>query len=143
MKCKSCFQVKSQTTKISFALLTFRIIMGTAFFLHGSGKMQNPMGWMGPDATVPGFLQGLAALSEFGGGIALILGFLTPLASLGIFCTMTVAFCLHRFVMKDPFVNMTGGSSYELALVYWGACLIWLNIGPGKYSADAKVFGIK
>ena len=33
-----------------------------------------PFGWMGPEAPVPGFLQGMAVLAEFGGGLALILG---------------------------------------------------------------------
>ena len=61
-------------------LLLIRLVMGYAFILHGWGKIQNPMGWMGPDATVPGVLQLLAAVSEFGGGIALIIGLLTRLA---------------------------------------------------------------
>jgi putative oxidoreductase len=44
-------------------------------------------------------------------------------------------------VMKDPFVNQTGGTSYELALVYLGIAVLLLIIGPGKFSVDAKVFG--
>lgn len=64
-------------------------------------------------SPVPSFFQFLAALSEFGGGIALIIGFLTPIASLGIAFTMAVATFFHEVVMKDPFVNLTGGSSFE------------------------------
>ena len=43
---------------------------------------------LGPDAPVPGALQFLAFLSEFGGGIALLLGLLTPVAALGVLSTM-------------------------------------------------------
>src|SRR5207245_5587211 len=75
-------------------LLVLRLVTGAAFILHGWPKIQNAFHWMDPadgPAPVPGFLQALAALSEFGGGIALILGFLTPLAALGIACTMITA----------------------------------------------------
>jgi putative oxidoreductase len=50
--------------------------MGTAFLFHGWSKIQNPFGWMGPQSCMPGILLALAALSEFGGGLALIVGFL-------------------------------------------------------------------
>ena len=68
----------------SVGLLLLRLVMGVAFVLHGWGKIQNPMGWMGPEATMPAVLQALAAISEFGGGLALIAGLLTRSASLGI-----------------------------------------------------------
>jgi uncharacterized membrane protein YphA (DoxX/SURF4 family) len=42
--------------------------------------------------------------------------------------------------MKDPFVNTTGGSSYELALVYFAISLLLIATGPGKYSLDSKIF---
>ena len=138
---RRCLQVIPQIKCASSALLILRLIAGTAFVIHGWGKMQNPFGWMGPQAPVPGFFQFLAAISEFGGGIAWILGFLTPFASLGIGCTMAVAVFTHLTVMKDPFVNPTGGGAYELALVYLGIAVLILTMGPGKFSLDAKVFG--
>ena len=128
---------------VSWTLVVLRIVVGLAFMLHGWGKIQNPFGWMPPESPVPGILQFLAAFSEFGGGLALILGLLTSLALLGMISTMAVAVILHAFVMKDPFVNMTGGSSYELALVYLSLFLVLLSTGPGKFSADAKIFGIR
>src|SRR5690242_9622712 len=72
-------------------LLLLRLAMGAAFILHGWPKIQNPTGWMGPTADMPGALQALAAVAEFGGGAALVLGLLTPLAALGILCTMATA----------------------------------------------------
>ncbi|WP_437602585.1 DoxX family protein [Sorangium sp. So ce590] len=125
----------------SVALLVLRVVTGIAFILHGWGKIQAPFSWMGPTAPVPGFLQALAAIAEVGGGLAWILGLLTPLASLGIAVTMAVAVATH--VMRgDPFFAM-GGSSYEVAAVYFSISLVLLLVGPGRLSADAAIFGTK
>lgn len=119
------------SSRVSIGLLLLRLVFGIAFILHGWGKIQAPMSWMGPDAPVPGFLQFLAAFAEFGGGIAIILGALTPLASLGLICTMVVAVFVH--VGKgDGFV---GG--FEPALVYLCISIMFLLAGPGRYSVDA------
>lgn len=134
------FEPATQKTLASAALLLLRLIVGLAFIQHGWGKIQTPFNWMGPQASMPGVLQFLAALSEFGGGIALILGFLTPLASFGLGCTMAVAVHMHMMILKDPFVNPKGGSSYELALVYLGIALLILALGPGKFSFDNQLF---
>lgn len=125
----------------SMALLLLRLIVGIAFVYHGWGKIQSPFAWMPASSPIPGFFQFLAALSEFGGGIALILGFLTPIASLGLGFTMAVATFFHAFVMKDPFVNLTGGSSFEPALGYLGISILFITIGPGKFSLDKLLFG--
>lgn len=140
---KRFLQPVPQLPFASVALLLLRLIVGTAFVFHGWGKIQNPFGWNPPQSpvSIPGLFQFLAAISEFGGGIAWILGLLTPIASFGIGCTMTVAVYMHLIVNKDPFVNPTGGVSYEPALVYLGISILILASGPGKFSLDAKVFG--
>lgn len=117
--------------RVSIGLLILRLVFGVAFILHGWGKIQAPLSWMGPDAPVPGFLQFLAAFAEFGGGIAIIIGALTPLAALGLISTMLVAVFVH--VGKgDGFV---GG--FEPALVYLCISILFLFAGPGRYSVDA------
>jgi putative oxidoreductase len=123
------------------ALLLVRVVGGLAFMLHGWSKIQHPFGWMGPDAFAPGFFQALAARSEFGGGLAWILGLLTPLASLGIASTMTVAFSFHAFMRGDPFVAKGPGPSYELAVIYLSIALLLLALGPGRLSLDRTIFG--
>ena len=143
MQFKRFFQVTPQNNVASTALLLLRLVAGIAFLYHGWGKIQNPMGWMGPDSPVPGIFQFLAALSEFGGGIAWILGALHSLASLGMFFTMLVATYFHMIIRKDPFVNMQGGGSYELAAVYLVISVLFLAMGPGKFALDTKIFGEK
>ena len=98
---------------------------------------------MPPDAPIPGFLQFLAALSEFGGGLALVLGLLTPIAAFGIFCTMAFAVFAVHVKSGHPFVATTGGPSYELAAAYLGTALLVIFAGPGKFSLDSLLFGKK
>lgn len=127
--------------RAAWGLLVVRVVFGLGIALHGWGKIQHPFTWMGPDAPVPGFLQALAALSEFGGGIALILGLLTPLALLGLAITMIVAITMVHLKAGHPFVARGGGPSYELAALYLAVSLLALITGPGKLSLDAKLFG--
>ena len=97
---------------------------------------------MPPGAPIPGFFQFLAAISEFGGGLALILGLLTRLGSLGLVFTMLVAASTHMFMFHDPFVNTTGqGGSFELPLLYFTIALLFVVNGPGKFSLDKLIFG--
>lgn len=140
---KKCFAVQSSPTKTDIALLLLRLFVGYAFIIHGWGKIQNPMGWMPPDAPIPGFLQLLAAVSEFGGGIALILGLLTRLAALGLTITMAVAASFHLFGMGDPLIATGPGTSAEPATTYLFIALLFVLHGPGRFSLDRKIFGAK
>lgn len=109
--------------------------------VHGWGKIQNPFAWMGPDAFAPGLFQALAALSEFGGGLAWVVGLLTPLASLGIASTMAVAVYFHAVMRGDPFISSGGGSSFELAAIYFCIAVLLIAIGPGRLAFDRIIFG--
>jgi putative oxidoreductase len=141
MNIKRFYTVPGHSTFADIALLVIRVVTGLAFTMHGWPKIQHPFSWMGPEAFAPGVFQALAALSEFGGGLAWILGLLTPLASLGIAATMVVAFSTHAFMRGDPFVSTTGGPTYELAAVYLCIALLLMAMGPGRFSLDRKLFG--
>lgn len=126
----------------ALGLLLVRLVMGLAFILHGYSKIQNPTGWMGPSGP-PGFMQALAAISEFGGGFAILLGLLTPLASLGIICTMIGALFLALLPKGAVFVSNSGGASYELPLMFLVVAIAFITLGPGTLSVDALLFGRK
>jgi len=125
------------------ALLLMRVVVGCAFAMHGWQKIRSPAGitrWMG-DAQVPGYLQAAAASAEFGGGIAWMIGFLTPIACLAIIVTMVTALTTVHLPKGDPFVGLPGKESYELPLTYLVIGLTLLLVGPGTFSLDAIIFG--
>lgn len=127
----------------SIAVLLLRLVAGVAFLFHGWPKIQDPMHWLDKAPNPPpGFLQALAAVAEFGGGLGLVLGLLTPIAAIGIACTMAYAVFFH-VRNGDPFVSKGAGGSYELALVYLTLAVAVLLIGPGRYSVDQRLLGRK
>ncbi len=140
---RKLFSVRNLPFEVDLVLLLIRLVCGYAFVLHGWGKIQNPLHWMGNESSVPAIFQALAAVSEFGGGFSLIAGFLTRLGAFGIGCTMAVAVYMHRFVLGDPFVNLSGGSSYEPASVFLLISLLLVISGPGRFSLDRGIFGAK
>ena len=119
------------SSRASAGLLVLRVVAGGAMASHGWGKIQNPFHWMdGAPSAPPAVLQFLAALSEFGGGLALVLGAVTVVAAAGIFFTMAEAL-RHHVAAGDPF------GKWELALLYFVIAVVMLTVGPGRFSLDA------
>jgi putative oxidoreductase len=82
-------------------------------------------------------LQLCSALAEFGGGIALIVGFLMPLAAAALAINMAFALFLVSFPQHQQFVSKNPGGSFELPLVYFAVMIAFLATGPGPLSLDA------
>ena len=126
----------TKSVRASAGLLLLRVVVGAAFVLHGYGKIQHPTSWM-PGGQFPGFLQAAAAVAEFGGGIALVLGLLTPLAALGIAATMAVAIFTYHVPQQHVFVALKPGEpSFELPAAYLASAIALLLVGPGQFSVD-------
>ena len=134
MTLRRLFATPPHHTPADVALLLTRIIFGAAMMNHGYVKILNPFGWLGADAFAPPPFQALAALSEFGGGLAVILGLLVPLAALGIASTMVVAFGFHM-ASGDPL------AAAEQPAVYFCVAVLLIAIGPGRFSLDRLIFG--
>lgn len=115
-----------------------RIMLGAVMITHGYGKvfgdvsrLSGGVGAMGFPA--PEFFAWAAAISEFFGGIMLILGLFTRFWSAMIGITMFVAaFVAHA---ADPFQKK------ELALVYLVVSIVIFLLGPGRASIDHLLFG--
>ncbi|MCY7369157.1 MAG: DoxX family protein [Chamaesiphon sp.] len=132
-------------------LLLLRVGTGILFVLHGYPKMTHLKQWA-TALKLPVFLCFLSALSMIAGGVCLVLGLLTPLASVAIFGSMAFAAVLEiahgsPFVARDPYLIPTGQyegptgkgepPSWEKAFMY---CLMLIAIGglgPGAFSLDA------
>ena len=124
-------------------LLIVRLVFGFAMMLHGYPKIQNPFHWA-DRMGIPGPLQALAALAEAGGGLAIALGLLTPLAALGWIATMGVAiFQLAKMGAKFVVNPPAEGPALEPAAGYLAVAILLLLVGPGKFSFDALLFGGK
>ena len=136
------FAVRVYGSGVDGALLLLRLVAGFAFLLHGWPKIQNLTSW-GSELQIPALFQALAAIAEYGGGLAYVLGLLTRLGALGVFIDMAVAVIMHFFVLGDPFVHPTGGRSFELASIYLLTSLLLMTTGPGRFSLDRRIFGIK
>jgi putative oxidoreductase len=120
--------------RYSVALLLLRVVVGLAFVLHGLPKIQDPLHWddLGPMPGVSSWLQAASALAEFGGGILLIVGFLTPMAAL------FVGILGFHVPHGGRFVG--GPGAFELPLTFLVVMIVLLMLGPGAYSIDALVF---
>jgi putative oxidoreductase len=134
----------------SLGLLVLRLVAGAAFILHGVAKIQDDKGvWHFEQATTwmnampkppPPYLQAAAIVAELGGGIAWVLGFLTPLFSIAIACTMATAYAMVH--TQDAFVSFRPGDpSFELTAVYFATAICLLLCGPGQLSLDHCLFG--
>lgn len=117
-------------------LFVLRVGVGMCFIKHGWSKISNPDLWEGIGGAVgalgftvpPVIAKGLgflAAISEFGGGICLVLGFMFRLACIFMACTMAVALATH-LKKGDSF----GIYSHALESLILFFSLIF--IGPGK-----------
>ena len=125
---------------LSTGILLLRLMVGAAFILHGLPKIQHATTWMNemPNAP-PAFLQATGALIEVVGGILLMAGLFTRVATVLLACQMLAALALVHIPHGDPFVAM-GRPSAELACVYLTVALLLTATGPGEWSFDAILF---
>lgn len=128
--------------RMGLGLLVLRVVVGLGIMSHGFGKIQHPTGWMdmkGPSGT-PGWMQAVAAASEFFGGLGLLVGALTPIAALGVAATMAGAVLIAH--SKLPWLStQMGAKTWEDAGFYLFSALALMLLGPGRYSVDSVLFG--
>lgn len=127
--------------RVGVGLLILRFVVGMGLMSHGWFKIQKPFAWMGGGGA-PGFLQALAAVSEFCGGLAIVLGFLTPLAALGVLCTMIGAWYFAN--RGNPWLSLNPkAKTFELAALYGSLAITLIFTGPGLFSLDALIWNRK
>ena len=132
-------------TADSFAPTILRLVLAVVFTVHGGQKTFGWLGGSGWSATLAHWTSSeglnlpypvavLGILAETLGALAMLTGFLTRLAALGIFCTMGVAiFAVH---WSAGFLAPQG---YEYPFTLAGVALALLFGGAGRWSVDRLV----
>jgi len=113
-----------------YALFVLRLFVGVVFLVHGAiklfGGLEGFAGFMQQQGIpLAGIMAPTVAAIEFFGGLALILGTGTRIASLLLTGVMVVA--IFTVTIK---VGFAGG--YDLNLALLGGLLALLLAGPGK-----------
>ncbi len=134
----------------SWSLLIVRVVLGVIFFGHGAQKMFGWFGGRGLKATIgyyqtlkiPPPLGVLAALTECFGGLAVLVGFLSRPAALGLIIVMLVAISKvhwpHGFFLNFSLQPGKGhGFEFNLALIAMAAAI--LVGGGGAVSVDRLI----
>ena len=128
-------------------LLVLRLVVGLLFAAHGAQKLFGSFGGHGLKGTAgffemiglkPGHIHAMAAgTMEFGGGLLLALGLVTPIAAAALIAVMTAAVITVHY--QKGIWSTNGGFEYNLVLAAVAFALA--AIGAGHWSLD-HAFGI-
>ncbi|MBI2190998.1 MAG: DoxX family protein [Planctomycetes bacterium] len=119
---------------LAVGLLWLRVLMGLGMAYHGSGKVFGGQmdgfirGVSSMGFPLPGLFAWAAALSEFLGGLLIVMGLATRPAALFVLVTMAVAALVRH--ASDPF------QVKELALAYAAMAGALVLTGPGPIALD-------
>jgi putative oxidoreductase len=119
------------------AATLLRMAVGVIFIAHGWGKVIDVAGTAQQFASLgipePQIMVYVAIAGEFGGGLGLLIGFLTRIAALGTLCTMLVA--IMSVHMGHGLFAKNGGYEYPLVLAL--VSLFFVTHGARVFSVDA------
>ncbi|HEY3129071.1 MAG TPA: DoxX family protein [Acidobacteriota bacterium] len=130
----------SLKTLSDYAPLVLRLIGGVIFGVHGYQKLFGGMEQFASTiaaVNLPPYFAQVGALVEFVGGILLVFGLLTRLASFLLAGQMAVAIVkFHIFYLHQRLVQ-----GFEFPLALFAMMLALFLIGSGAWSLDRKMFG--
>jgi putative oxidoreductase len=113
-----------------------RILMSLIFLLSGFGKIMGYAATQGYMAKmgVPGELLPVVIAVEFGGGLALLLGFQTRIVSFGLagFCIVSALIFHNNFADQMQMINFLKNMAMA------GGLLMFTQYGAGSFSIDNR-----
>ena len=135
----------------SWSLLIVRVVLGVIFFGHGAQKLFGWFGGYGLKGTIGYFQQALkippwltvfCALTECFGGLAVLVGFLSRPAALGLIIVMLVA--IERVHWPNGFfinwsLQQGKGHGYEMNLALIAMAAAVMVGGGGALSVDRLI----
>jgi putative oxidoreductase len=127
-------------SRLDWALLAIRLVVGIVFAVHGGQKLfvfgfGGVIGFFGKmGIPLPAIAGPVVTLVELLGGLALLAGVATRIAALLIACDMLGAILFVH--LRNGFFLPQG---YEYALTLLIVALALALAGPGAYSVDATL----
>jgi putative oxidoreductase len=124
---------------VDLALFLLRAGTGAVMLAHGVNHVRpnidGTAAWFGSMGMRPPRLHAwLASITEIAGGIALVLGLLTPLGAAGVVGVMFVAWAInHR---GNGFFIFRPGEGWEYVMMLGIVGLAIAALGPGRWSLD-------
>lgn len=123
------------------APLVLRVVAGVIFLMHGLQKVTGDVSMFSGilnslGVPAPEIFSWIVILLEIGGGLALIIGFMTHWISKFLMILMIVAiFLVH---IKNGFFGPAG---YEFPLLLLTSAVSLMITGAGRWSVDAWMMG--
>ena len=123
-----------------FSALAARLVLGSIMLVHGGTKVL-PHGALDRFSVYiaqlgfPSWMAYVSAFTEFLGGMALILGVITSVATIAIGIDMAVAIAKVHITH-----GLTGNGGFEFPLSLLALALLLLADGPGMFSLDSIAF---
>ena len=119
------------------ALLVLRVVVGAVFLYAGSAKW--PF-WSAPPEGMSGVMLNLTkflSIVEPLGGVALIVGFLTRWAAVGLGIIMVGAIFFARRTLHAGLFTSPQGTGLDYNLLIFAGCIVVIAFGAGRWSVDA------
>jgi putative oxidoreductase len=119
-------------------ILVLRLALATIFIVHGLHKWS--MWGMEPSAELHASMLTILkilSIAEPLAAIALIIGYLTPVATIGLIVDMLGAINVKMNIAHTPFMDMPG-PGWEFEFMILAALICLLLSGPGKISIEGR-----
>lgn len=110
-------------------IFVLRLAIAVIFFVHGTAKLDGKMG---------NFMR-FIGITETIGSIALLVGFLTQLAAIGLAIIMLGALYKKIFEWHVPFTAMDK-MGWEFDVMILAGCIALMTLGSGAYGVDALAY---
>jgi putative oxidoreductase len=142
------FTVRPAPRAADLALAAARVALAWIFIYYGSEKLFGAFNGPGIHGTAlyfsnvahlhpGGFFAVLGGLVEFGGGIAMALGFCARLAGLALFGDMVMA--MITVTWSTGIASVSSPPGYQINLALAVLALIIVLLGAGRFSVDALI----
>jgi putative oxidoreductase len=144
---RSLSAVQSSWAAVDVAALLLRAVLGVVFVAHGGQKLFGWFGGRGIDGTsaffgsvgipAPDVFAYVVGITELFGGVLLLAGLLTIVATIGLLTDMIVA--IATVSHAAGFFVTAQKAGWELNLAVIGLVGALLVMGPGAWSVDAML----